>query len=67
MSSVQEMHYGTDFLFLFFVSDMLGEILSVSVLRLAEDSPPFVGYVCVCVCIPTYYIHIYIHTHYVHM
>ena len=55
--------------YFYFVSDMLGEILSVSVLRLAEDSPPFVGYVCVCVCvcIPTYYIHTYIHTHYVHM
>jgi hypothetical protein len=55
----------------FFVSDMLGEMLSVSVLRLAEDSPPFVGYVCmcVCVCVNTYmlYTYAYTHTRYVHM
>ena len=65
VSSVQEMHYGTDFFIFIFVSDMLGEILSVSVLRLAEDSPPFVGYVCVCVCvcISLHTIYIYINTH----
>ena len=53
-------------LFIFiFVSDMLGEILSVSVLRLAEDSPPFVGCVCVCVCVYPY-IYIYMYITYMH-
>ena len=49
--------------YFYFVSDMLGEILSVSVLRLAEDSPPFVGYVCVCVCVYPYILYTYIYTH----